>query len=258
VEEMLMEVGVVLSGALALVLFLLFWSTYKEYSDIRRYRQNISNGANWSVWHEKDFERWRNQLPCMEGREVSLFVVLGSGGHTAEMIQILQAFGRHGLDSFCVQGKVTYIVASSDPHSMVRARCLHEKNGVLASYSYQFLVIPRSRYVGQSYFSSIFSTSYSLVVSWWKIIVGTEAPDILLCNGPGTCVPIVLITFVRNVVYRLLQKRRTRIVFIESVARVHSLSLSGRILYPLAHRFLVQWPELRDKYPRVEYIGLCL
>lgn len=50
---------------------------------------------------------------------------------------------------------------------------------------------------------------------------------------------------------------RTRIVFIESICRVKTLSISGRLLYGLLwkHRFLVQWPELALKYPRATYIG---
>ena len=35
-----------------------------------------------------------------------------------------------------------------------------------------------------------------------------------------------------------------RSIYIESWARVRTLSLSGRILKPLVDRFLVQWPQL--------------
>jgi beta-1,4-N-acetylglucosaminyltransferase len=45
---------------------------------------------------------------------------------------------------------------------------------------------------------------------------------------------------------------RTRIVYVESIARVASLSLSGKILYHMrmADRFFVQWPALQTRYPR--------
>ena len=46
-----------------------------------------------------------------------------------------------------------------------------------------------------------------------------------------------------------------RLIFVESWCRVESLSLSGRLLYPVAHRFVVHWPRLRDRYPRAEYLG---
>lgn len=41
-----------------------------------------------------------------------------------------------------------------------------------------------------------------------------------------------------------------RLVFVESFARVTRLSLTGRILYPLADEFIVQWPQLHQRYPR--------
>ncbi|CAE6459614.1 unnamed protein product, partial [Rhizoctonia solani] len=35
-----------------------------------------------------------------------------------------------------------------------------------------------------------------------------------------------------------------RVMYVESFARVSSLSLSGKLVKPLADRFLVQWPDL--------------
>ena len=48
------------------------------------------------------------------------------------------------------------------------------------------------------------------------------------------------------------------IVFVESLCRVESISLSGKMLMYMADHMLVQWPQLVDKYPRARYIGrLC-
>ena len=48
-----------------------------------------------------------------------------------------------------------------------------------------------------------------------------------------------------------------RIVYVESIARVSSLSLSGSILYRgrVADGFFVQWPGLAAKYPRAKFSG---
>lgn len=49
-----------------------------------------------------------------------------------------------------------------------------------------------------------------------------------------------------------------RIIYVESAARVKTLSLTGKILYLIADRFFVQWPKLLEKYKYAEYIGrLC-
>ena len=50
----------------------------------------------------------------------------------------------------------------------------------------------------------------------------------------------------------------TRIVFVESFCRTKSLSVTGRLLYPFACRFIVQWEELVDRYPRAECFGFLI
>jgi beta-1,4-N-acetylglucosaminyltransferase len=46
------------------------------------------------------------------------------------------------------------------------------------------------------------------------------------------------------------------IIFIESIARVEHLSLTGKILYKtrVTTLFLVQWEKLAAKLPRARYI----
>ena len=79
-------------------------------------------------------------------------------------------------------------------------------------------------------------------------------PSLVLCNGPGTCVPICAAALL----VRLLGIKYISIVYVESVCRVESLSLSGKIMLRLADHFLVQWPGLTKKYPRAQFIGrLC-
>ena len=40
-------------------------------------------------------------------------------------------------------------------------------------------------------------------------------------------------------------------IFVESFARVNTLSLTGKLLLPIANRFIVQWKEALD----VEFLG---
>lgn len=41
----------------------------------------------------------------------------------------------------------------------------------------------------------------------------------------------------------MLGLRYTKIVYVESFARVKSLSLTGKLLRPLVDTFVVQWPD---------------
>ncbi|KAL7062571.1 hypothetical protein AAHC03_01343 [Spirometra sp. Aus1] len=111
--------------------------------------------------------------------------------------------------------------------------------------------LPRAREVGQSYATSVFTTLIALLASIRVVL--KHCPQLVLCNGPGTCIPIC---FVAGFV-QLFMRKRTALVFVESICRTRTLSLSGQILY-YSHvaRVIVQWPELLKLYPRAEYLGL--
>jgi beta-1,4-N-acetylglucosaminyltransferase len=99
------------------------------------------------------------------------------------------------------------------------------------------LTIPRAREVGQSYFTSFFSTLISFFSALGLLSL---KPDLLLVNGPGVCFPVVLSFFIGNV----LGLTNCSIVFIESFCRVTTLSLTGKLIYPFCDIFYVGWPEL--------------
>ena len=51
-----------------------------------------------------------------------------------------------------------------------------------------------------------------------------------------------------------------RVVFVESIARIDDLSLTGKLLHGLriADAVCVQWPKLSCKYKRVRDIGFII
>ncbi len=51
--------------------------------------------------------------------------------------------------------------------------------------------------------------------------------------------------------------RGIKTVYIEVYDRVTTRTLTGRLCYPLAELFLVQWPEQLKLYPRGQLVG-CL
>lgn len=171
-------------------------------------------------------------------------IVIGSGGHTAEILKLIQ-----NLNSVNYSPRL-YIMASTDTSSEAKIHQIEEtclsRNG---SGCYKIIKIPRSRSVGQSYITSVFTTLFSFLASL-PVMFG-KRPELIICNGPGTCIPICIVGFMM----RVLCLTNTRIVFIESICRVKTLSLSGKILLLFADVILVQWPKLQDCYKRTTYIG---
>ncbi len=48
---------------------------------------------------------------------------------------------------------------------------------------------------------------------------------------------------------------RAKFIYMESLTRIKSLSLTGKIVYPFADLFLVQWPGLSEQHEKALYKG---
>ncbi|KAF3491853.1 glycosyltransferase family protein [Arthroderma uncinatum] len=261
-------------------------------------------------------------------RPIHLLVVLGSGGHTEEMLSML----RHAqLDPACYARR-TYVVSSGDSFSARKAVEFEKslENGrqtdktegdQVQQAAYTIVTVPRARKVHQSFLTAPLSTLQCLGFCMLLLTgrhpeqltatsgASTGYPDIILTNGPGTGVCIVvaarLLRLFDYLVYRIVpqggsnitapsdptststststldcepesnsqcgprsQRRGTprylRTIFIESWARVTTVSLSGKILFPLVDRFLVQWDGLAGYSGwfgfgrKAEYVGTLL
>ncbi|ELK30702.1 UDP-N-acetylglucosamine transferase subunit ALG14 like protein [Myotis davidii] len=171
---------------------------------------------------------------------VSLMAVAGSGGHTTELLRLLGHLS-------AAYSPRHYVIADTDQisarkiHAFELGRADRDPSGMVPQY---FLHrIPRSREVRQSWLSTVATTLHSACLSLPLTYV--------LCNGPGTCVPICAAAVLLGV----LGVKRVTVVYVESLCRVEHLSLTGRILRPFADYFLVQWPALKRKYPTSVYLG---
>ncbi|KAE7996245.1 hypothetical protein FH972_000981 [Carpinus fangiana] len=173
-------------------------------------------------------------------RALRTLIVLGSGGHTAEMLNLLSVLQKERFSPRF------YVAAATDNMSL-------QKTGVKVEETAQFMQIYRSREVGQSYLTSVWTTLIATAHALW--IMFKIRPQVILCNGPGTCFPLCAIAFF----FKVVGIRWSSIFYVESIARVRRLSLSGLLLYKLqiADQFFVQWPQLQRQYPRAHYVG-CL
>lgn len=72
-----------------------------------------------------------------------------------------------------------------------------------------------------------------------------ERPDIIITTGS---LPIAIVCLVSKLF-------KTKILWIDSVAQIEELSMSGKLMLKYADVILTQWPEVATKYERVEYVG---
>ncbi|KAI0769714.1 oligosaccharide biosynthesis protein Alg14-like protein [Trametes elegans] len=190
----------------------------------------------------------------------SLAVFLGSGGHTSEALMLLSALDFHRYSPRI------YYISEADALSMRKARELEllkaaetrkdTQSNAHTETPYSFIVIPRARRVHQSLLTVPVTAATSLAMSIWHITIapllsGHPVADVLLLNGPGTCIILCLAALIN----RILGLKSPRLIYVESFARVRRLSLSGKLSRGLVDRFIVQWPELVRDGQRGDYRG---
>jgi UDP-N-acetylglucosamine:LPS N-acetylglucosamine transferase len=77
------------------------------------------------------------------------------------------------------------------------------------------------------------------------IVLRRERPAAILTTGAGVAVPFAWIGRLFGV----------SVFYVESVTRIEELSLSGRLIRPVAEQVFVQWPELAATSPRLRFAG---
>lgn len=239
-----------------------------------------------------------------------LLVVLGSGGHSAEMLAMLQ-----GLDPRAY-GRRSYVVSSGDTFSADKVREFEESlarrageervgalrgagggtegeicrtNGGTGQRgeekeegeepkereagSYDITFVPRARRIHQP----LFTTPVSALQCLWACLrllrappshspsqlaqqASAAYPDLILTNGPGTAVVVILASFILRFldVDGANSRGSMRAIYVESWARVKRLSLSGKLLVRVVDRFVVQWEGLEGVAGRGEFLGVLI
>ncbi len=146
---------------------------------------------------------------------MKLCLVCSSGGHLLELFRMRSAW--EGIDHFWV--------TFDGPDS----RCLLEKEQVIFGYC------PTNR------------NFLNLLRNTWVAVrtLKREKPGMILTTGAGIALPFVYIGKLMGI----------PTIYVESYTRISGFSLTGKLIYPIAEYFLVQWPELASRYRKAEYEG---
>lgn len=152
-----------------------------------------------------------------------ILLVFGSGGHSAQANFLIQKL--------------------SSKNQLILAL---EKDDLISQYKYTGIkkyVLSKVRGKNEFFALSIFNLILNFIES--VILYVKTRPDYVISTGPGVAIAISYIS----------KFFRKKIIFIESWSRVNTKSYAGKLIYPISDLFFVQWPELRNKYPKSVYAG---
>ena len=139
-----------------------------------------------------------------------------SGGHYAQILQLRPIMEK--CDGFIVTEKTE----------------TYQDNGERTYFLKQ-----TNRKEWKCLFYLLYNSFYSLC------ILCRERPDYIITTGVLAIIPLCLLGKLFGI----------KLIYIESFAKVHSPTMTGKFLYKFADYFFVQWESMKEFYPNAICLG---
>ena len=82
--------------------------------------------------------------------------------------------------------------------------------------------------------------------SWVALkVILKEKPDLIVSSGAALAVPFFYIGKLFG----------AKLIYIEVFDRMDKPTLTGKLVYPITDEFIVQWPQMKNIYPKAKYLG---
>lgn len=146
--------------------------------------------------------------------------ISSTGGHLEELLRLKSLFIDY--DYSLVTEKTKSNLSLKDKYKNVSFLCYGTKDH-LFSYLFKFIF-----------------NCFKSIGLYFKY-----HPKYIVTTGTHTAVPMCYIG----------KLFRSKIIFIETFANRESQTLAGRLVYPIADKFIVQWEEMLKFYPKAECWG---
>lgn len=147
--------------------------------------------------------------------------ISSTGGHFSELLQLKPLFNKYD----------SYIITEKDKTN----------ENLKEEYGDKLFFLPygtRSKLF--TYIFKYFYLCLRTIYLFFKI-----RPKYIITTGTHTAVPMCYLGKLFG----------CKIIFIETFANSKSKTLSGKMIYPIANLFIVQWKEMLDLYPKAVYGG---
>ncbi len=141
------------------------------------------------------------------------------GGHLTQMLQMKKIFNDYNYVLVTEKTDVT--------------KDLNDKHNT------EFLIYGSRKYL----FKYIFIFLYNILKSFLLFI--KYRPTTIVTTGTHTAVPMCYIGWLF----------RRKVIYIESFSKRTTPTMTGKLVYPIATTFIVQWESMLKVYPKAKYWG---
>lgn len=150
-----------------------------------------------------------------------ILFISSTGGHLSELLQLNPLFEKY--DYYIITEKTKSNYTLKDKY---KNRVNFLKYGTKHNFLLYLFIFP---------FNCLLSFYYYLKIR----------PDVVITTGAHTAVPMCYLAHIF----------RKKVIFIETFANIYTKTLSGKLVYPIADHFVVQWESMLELYPKAIYAG---
>jgi len=154
-------------------------------------------------------------------KKKKVLFISSTGGHLSEMLRLSPMFNKYDYHIITEKTKSNMYLLDKYPGKV---------NFLVYGTKSNFLVYP---------FKLIYNTFKSLYF-YIKI-----RPKVIITTGAHTAGPMCCIGKLFG----------SKIIYIETLANSKTKTVTGRLIYPFADLFIVQWEEMLKLYPKAKYGG---
>ncbi len=156
----------------------------------------------------------------------TILVVLGGGGHTKQLLRLVRQLA-NGYN-------YEYIIASDD-----------ELSGGKIEFKGRIFRILNPRRMEDRNIPRVILKFIPSTIQLLSVLARSKS-SYILAVGPALSLHVAFLG-------RFMFGKR--VIFLESWSRVYTKSLAGRLTYPFADLFFVQWSQQMKNYPKAVYAG---
>lgn len=151
----------------------------------------------------------------------NVMFISSTGGHLSEMLQLKSLFDKYN-----------YHIVTEKTKSNLNLKDKYKGK-------VDFLVFGTKDFMLTYPFKLLYNCFKSVYI-YFKI-----HPDYIITTGAHTAGPMCCLGKIFG----------SKIIYIETFANMNTKTITGKLLYPIADKFIVQWESMKDLYPEATYGG---
>ena len=151
---------------------------------------------------------------------MKVLFISSTGGHLNELLQLKSLFNKY--ESYLITEKTKSTI------------------GLKRKYKNVNYLIYGTKDHPFSYFFKLLGNIFKSIYLYFKI-----RPKVIVTTGTHTAVPMCYIG----------KLFRSKIIYIETFANSRTKTMAGKMIYPIADEFIVQWESMLDLYPKAKFGG---